>query len=39
LSIVSLVLFFVVGMVMLRRVDVQKGIAAAEAEEARLVQA
>ncbi|MBP7227548.1 MAG: MFS transporter [Longilinea sp.] len=39
LSIVSLVLFFVVGMIMLRRVDVQKGIAAAEEEEARLVQA
>ncbi len=39
LSIVSLVVFFVAGMVMLRRVDVQKGVRAAEEEEARLVQA
>lgn len=39
LSIVSLVFFFVVGMLLLRSVNVERGIAAAEAEEAKMVAA
>ena len=38
-SIVSLIIFFVVGIFMLSKVNVEKGIRAAEAEEAEMIQA
>ncbi len=39
LSIVSLIIFFITGMILLSRVNVEEGIRAAEAEEAELVAA
>ena len=39
LSIVSLIIFFVVGIFMLSKVNVEKGIRAAEEEENEMIQA
>ncbi len=38
LGIISLVLFFIVGIIMLQKVDIQRGVAVAEAEDALLVE-
>jgi UMF1 family MFS transporter len=39
LSIVSLIIFFIVGLILLTRVNVERGIAAAQEEEARMTDA
>jgi len=39
LAILSLIVFFVVGMIVLTRVDVERGIATARAEDAKMILA